>query len=221
MTATKSLVNAAALGALVKGEAGALSNEARVLGVMTAMERIESSRGLPKHLKAYAMEGPFVVLFGLPAPALPGDATQPLPKGEYLSIMTDAAKAAKHPVPDDVKGPKEREQLAWAGVLGGVADKLRPELGGLSKDTPLADVTDRVVRRLDAEVDADKTLAPAKTPAAAGAAAPAKPPAKAPAPAPKPAAAPAAKAPPAAKHLPRTSAPSAPESRPRSPRCRA
>ena len=72
------------------------------------------------------MQGPLFSLFGMPAPAnLPTDATQPLPKGAYLVYVTDAAKAAGHPVPDTAKTPKEREPLAWSGVLEGIAREAR------------------------------------------------------------------------------------------------
>ena len=124
---------------------------------MTAMERIEASRGLPRHLKIYAMQAPLFSLFGIPAPAnLPSDATQPLPKGGYLVFVSDAAKAAGHPVPDTAKTPKEQEPLAWSGVLEGITEKLRPDIAGVPSDSQLPDVLDRVVHRLEAEFKAER-----------------------------------------------------------------
>jgi hypothetical protein len=161
-----------ALGALLKTDAGDLTHEAHALGLMTAMERLETSRGLPKHLKVYAMEGPIGLLFGTAAPAMPQDATKPLPRGAYLAYVEAAAKSAGHPVPDAAKTPKDRESLAWAGVHEGIADKLKADMGGISKDTPLADVVAHAAQRLDAEYQAEtnalatKTAAPA-TPAPA------------------------------------------------------
>ena len=106
--------------------------------------------------------------------------------------MADAAKAAGHAVPDSAKTPKDRESLAWAGVLQGISDKLKPDVDAISKDTPLADVVGRVAHRLETQYQAElnalgtaKPAAAGKTPAAATkgpAAAPAKAPAaKAPA----------------------------------------
>ena len=169
----KALTDGDALSALVKLNVGGdLIHEAHALGVLTAMARIESSRGMPRHLKIYAMQAPLGALFGMPAPAnLPSDATQPLPKGGYLAFVIDAAKAAGHPVPEAAKTPKEREPLAWSGVLEGITEKLRPDLDGVPRDSQLPDVLDRVVHRLEAEFKAERNAiaigatAPAAAPA--------------------------------------------------------
>jgi hypothetical protein len=154
---SKALTDGDSLAALMKLNVGDLTHEAHALGVMTAMERIESSRGLPRHLKIYAMQAPLFSLFGMPAPAnLPSDASQPLPKGGYLVFVTDAAKAAGHPVPDTAKTPKEQEPLAWSGLLEGITEKLRPDIAGVPSDSQLPDVLDRVVRRLEAEFKAER-----------------------------------------------------------------
>jgi hypothetical protein len=172
--ATKALTDDDALDALIKLNVGDLTREAHALGVLTAMARIEASRGLPRHVKVYAMQGPLFSLFGMAAPTnLPSDATQPLPKGAYLIYVSDAAKAAGHPVPDAAKTPKEREPLAWSGVLEGITEKLRPDVDSVPRDSQLPDVLDRVVHRLEAEFKAERnalaTGATAPTPAAAGA----------------------------------------------------
>ncbi|HEY2511907.1 MAG TPA: hypothetical protein VGI39_13655 [Polyangiaceae bacterium] len=198
-TASKFLQDGDALSALLKASTADLTTESHALGVLTAMERLEASRGLPKHLKIFAMQAPLHALFGLALPTnLPAEATQPLPKGGYLAYVTEAAKAAGHPVPDAATTPKEREPQAWAGILEGIADKLHPDVDGTPKDTQLSDIVDRVARRLDAQVKAEKaalasaTAAPAgKTPPATGAPASK----TAPAAAAKPAAAPAKKEP--------------------------
>ena len=190
--ATAALTSGKALDALLKLDDGDLTHEAHALGVMTAMERLDRSRGLPKHLKVYAMEAALQSLFGIAPPAMPDDATKPLPKGAYLAFVAEAAKAAGHAVPDSAKTPKDRESLAWAGVLQGISDKLKPDVDAISKDTPLADVVGRVAHRLETQYQAElnalgtaKPAAAGKTPAAATkgpAAAPAKAPAaKAPA----------------------------------------
>jgi hypothetical protein len=153
----KALTDGDALNALVKLNVGDLTHEAHAIGVLTAMERIEASRGLPRHLKIYAMQAPLFTLFGMPAPTnLPSDATTPLPKGGYLAFVTDAAKAAGHPVPDAAKTPKEREPIAWSGILEGITEKLRPDVDSVPHDSQLPDVLERVVRRLEAEVKAER-----------------------------------------------------------------
>jgi hypothetical protein len=186
-----------ALEALMRTDAGDLTHEVRELGVLTAMERLETSRGLPKHLKVYAMEGPIALLFGVNAPAMPQDATKPLPKGAYVGYVADAAKGAGHPVPDAAKSPKDREQMAWAGLHAGISDKLKVDADGVGKDTPLADVVAHAIKRLDMDFQSEtNALAKAATPAPAAApAASAKPQATTPA---KPSAPPAKPVAPAA-----------------------
>jgi hypothetical protein len=73
----------------------------------------------------------------------------------WLVYLTDVAKAAGHPVPDAAKTPKQREPLAWTGVLAGYGDKLRGDLDQLVKDTRLHHVSSVVVQRLDAEYKAE------------------------------------------------------------------
>jgi len=199
--AVGTLANGKALETLLNTSDGDLTHEVHALGVMTAMERLERSRGLPKHLKIYAMEGPIASLFGVAAPAMPNDATKPLPKGAYLVYVADAAKGAGFPVPESAKTPKDREAMAWGGILQGISDKLKPDVDAISKETPFADIVMRVSNRLAAQYQAEtsalttKTLVPAKTPGAALVKTPAATPAKTPAAAPAktPAAAPATK----------------------------
>jgi hypothetical protein len=179
-SAVPTLKAAGALQRLMTLDAGSLTKEAHALAVMTAMERIESSRGLPKHLKTYAMQGSFTALFGAPEPQLPADATKRLPKGAYLAYLSDVAKAAGHPVPDAVAAPRDREPQAWAGVLAGLGEKLRPDVDGIGKDTPLADVVAHIVKRLDTETK------PAPTPAGGASSAGAQAPKAGPNPSPNP-----------------------------------
>jgi hypothetical protein len=178
-TAVVVMANGKALEALLHTDDGDLTHEVHALGVMTAMERLDRSRGLPKHLKVYAMQAPMASLFGVAAPAMPTDATKPLIKGVYLTYVVDAAKGAGHPVPDTAKTPKDREAMAWGGILQGISDKLKPDVDAISKDTPFADIVVRVTNRLAAQYQgetsalASKTVAPGKAPSMAPAKAPA------------------------------------------------
>jgi hypothetical protein len=152
------LKSTSALEALMKLDAGDLTNEAHALAVMSAMERSSIAKGLPKHLKIYSVSGPFQLLFGVAPPAVPEDATKPLKPGTWLAYMIDAAKAAGHPVPATAKTPLEKEPAAWAGVLEGMHDKLVPDADKISDTTPLKPVVAIVLRRLEHEYNAERDV---------------------------------------------------------------
>jgi hypothetical protein len=164
------LVATKELEALLAMDAGELSADAHAIALIGAMERIYLSRGLPKHLKVYALSGTLKALFNAPVPTdMPSDATKPLKKGAYLAYVTDAAKAAGHPVSDVAKTPRHKEALAWSGVLKGVADKIKANAEKLSAGD-LMEVSLRISNRLTAWYDAEE-----KAVAAQEQAAPAKP----------------------------------------------
>jgi len=132
-----------------------LAHDAHALGVLSALDRMDISRGLPRHMKIYAVGGINQVLFGAPSPAVPDDISRPLKRGLWLVYLTDTAKAAGHPVPDAAKTPKQREPLAWTGVLEGYGDKLRADIDQLVHDTRLHHVVSVVIQRLDVEYKAE------------------------------------------------------------------
>jgi hypothetical protein len=132
-----------------------LSHDAHALGILAALDRMELARGLPRHLKIYAVGGANQILFGAQPPTLPDNVTKPLQRGLWLVYLTEVAKAAGHPVPDAAKTPKQREPLAWTGTLEGYGDKLRGDLDQLVKDTRLHHVSSVVVQRLDVEYRAE------------------------------------------------------------------
>jgi hypothetical protein len=139
-----------ALDALFHLDAGPFTEEARAVALLLALDRMEIARGLPKHLKAYAVAGAFTDTFGVPAPDVSDQAAAPIPSGTWLRYLTEVASAAGHGVPADAHDPQNREPLAWTGVLAGFADKLRANVvrvhGG-----PLAMVELSVAERLDQE----------------------------------------------------------------------
>jgi len=143
------------LQALLSFTGADFAHDAHALGILAALDRMNLSRGLPRHMKIYAVGRANQILFGVPPPHLPDNATTPLPRGMWLVYLTDVAKAAGHPVPDAAKTPKQREPLAWTGVLAGYGDKLRGDLDQLVKDTRLHHVSSVVVQRLDAEYKAE------------------------------------------------------------------
>jgi hypothetical protein len=81
----------AKLDALLKLDAGGLSREAHALGLLGALDRVELARGLPKHLKLYAVADEFQALFGVTVPDVPQDATRKLVPGTWLRFLSDTA----------------------------------------------------------------------------------------------------------------------------------
>jgi hypothetical protein len=140
-----------ALAALLAMQAGDITHDAHALGVLAAMERLQTGLALPKHMKIYAVGGANKLLFGIDPPQVPDDATKRLKPGTWLAYITDVAKAAGHPVPDSVKLAKQREPLAWAGVLYGYGEKIRADAEGLAKDSRLGHVVEVVSERFEAE----------------------------------------------------------------------
>lgn len=126
---------------------GPYEADARALGLLMAVDRLEIARGLPKHLKTYATATALDEVFGVSAPELPDDAAAPIPTGTWLAYLTQAATAAGHPVPESVRDLGNREAFAWSGTLEGFADRLR----GVRPSSELAAVIARVVERLDDE----------------------------------------------------------------------
>lgn len=159
VAAVAPLSESKAFDALVNIDLGDLTREARAIAILCAMDRMETARGLPKHLKVYVLEEPFRVYFGVAAPDVPRDARTPLKGGAWLAYITSVANAAGHPVPDRAKSLADRELLAWGGAFEGLADKLRTEADALSDATELKRVSQAVVRRLDIEYRASDTAA--------------------------------------------------------------
>jgi hypothetical protein len=120
---------------------------------------MQIARGLPMHLKVYAVEGVFSDVFGVLPPFMPADAAAPMKNGTWLSYLSTVAAAAGHPVPAIAQEPVQRETLAWTGVEQGFADRLRAVGPYVSNATPLALVTYRVIDRLDEQFQtAHRTL---------------------------------------------------------------
>lgn len=141
---------------LLELDAGDLTKEAHALALMGALDRLEVARGLPKHLKFYAVADQFNVLFGVPVPDVPEDATKKLVPGTWLAFLADTAKAAGHPIPDKAKTPRERDALAWAGMLEGFSDKLKADVDGISQATDMSKVATVVEHRLEAQFNAQQ-----------------------------------------------------------------
>ena len=160
------LAGARALGALFALEAGSFTAEARTIASMIAVERLGLAIDLPKHLKVIVVQGAVRQLFDLYPPPMTTDPEEPLPAGTWLAYLEDIAKAARHPVPDFVDRPTDREELAWAGMLAGAGRRVRAESERIQEKTELTRAADGVARRLDQQFRATEaailtsTLAP-------------------------------------------------------------
>jgi len=140
---------------------GPYAEDAKVLALFFALDRMEIARGLPKHLQLQTMRVQNEELFGIAGPTLPEDPAAPIPSGTWLDYMTRVAEAAGHPVPAEAKSPENRALLAWNGVLLGVGDQLRT-----AKAAPaLEDVVHRVLGRLDEQAYAARAAYEAHPPA--------------------------------------------------------
>ncbi len=149
--AARALRKTTAVDALLAMDAGDLTPEAHALGLLCALDRLEIGRRLPKHLKVYAVGGPFVRIFGVAPPAVPEDPTVPIRTGTWPNYLVETSAAAGYPVPAEATEPIDRESLAWGGVLQGFADRLGADARKVSTRTPLPDVLSRVAARLDEE----------------------------------------------------------------------
>ena len=99
-------------------------------------------------MKLYTVAPAYAAIFGVQPPPLPQNAKDRLKPGAWLAYVTAVAAACGHPVPDTAKKPKEREPLAWAGVLAGFADRLKADQPQI-KDAGLAEVVKFVIERLE------------------------------------------------------------------------
>jgi hypothetical protein len=143
---------------LLSLDAGDLSPEAHAIGTLCALDRLAIARGLPEHLKLYAVGGPFAVLFGVQAPQVAGDPATPVPSGTWPRYLAAVAGATGHAVPAAATQPIDRESLAWVGVLQAFADRLHAGMRALSLGTSLPRVVSQVAERLDRESSALKAL---------------------------------------------------------------
>jgi hypothetical protein len=150
------LTTSTALDALLRLDAGPFGAEARSIALLCAMDRMQTAKDLPKHLKVYAVGGTFELVFGIKPPEVPGDATQAMKGGVWLSYLSDVARAAGHPVPAKATALTDRELMAWGGALEGFADKLRLEAAAISDQAELRRAVEGTIQRLDTEYRASE-----------------------------------------------------------------
>jgi hypothetical protein len=144
---------AGSLRALLELRVGALAPDARALGILCAMDRIEIARGLPRRLEIAAAAPALQLLFGASPPAVPSDVGVEVAPHVWIDYLVRAANTAGHPISPTAVGGEERDRLAWAAVLDGLADRLAT-VGTLG--APLRAVVDGAERRLRAEAIGDR-----------------------------------------------------------------
>jgi hypothetical protein len=150
---------------LLNLEAGDLTHEAHALALLCMLDRVELARGLPKHLKLYAVADSFQLLFGVTVPDVPEDGSKKLVPGTWLKFLMDTASSAGHPVPDKARTPREKDAMAWAGMLEGFHDKLKVDSDGIATSTDASKVVTVVLHRLEAEFNAQQAAEATKKPA--------------------------------------------------------
>ena len=139
-------------------DTGPYAADARAIGLLLAVDRVEIARGLPKHLKIEVLDAPCREVFGVTALQLAHDDAEPVPSGTWLSYLSVAANAAGHAVPDATLDPSHREPLAWNGLLDGFADKLHV-LGPHVTQPQLGHVLAAVADRLDDQYKSERNVA--------------------------------------------------------------
>jgi hypothetical protein len=141
---------------LFQVDAGPYTDEARAIGLLTALDRMEIARGLPKHLKIYTVRAGFSNVFHVDAPAVSAVPESPIATGTWLAYLTEVAAAAAHPVPSDARDPQNREPLAWTGILAGFADRMRADAVQIADVPELGDVEYAVASRLDEQYSGER-----------------------------------------------------------------
>ena len=155
-SAVPSLRASAGLERLLDASAGDYARDAHAIGVMLALTRVRSGQDLPKHMKLYAVSPAYAAVFATKPPSLPEHARDRLKPGTWLAYVVRVAAACGHPVPDSAKTAKEKEALAWAGGLAGLADRLEADESQI-KNPDLLEAVRGAVERLQAR---SKGLAP-------------------------------------------------------------
>lgn len=134
--AAKDLKPTFALEALYGIDVGVYTKDAKAIALLTALDRARSAGQLPKHLKLFAVAGPYKIVFGV-EPSIKMDEPRPIRPGTWLAFEMQTAAAAGHPVAGGTTDPKDQAKQAWEGILAGFADRIK---ASQSPDTPLADL---------------------------------------------------------------------------------
>ncbi len=144
-----------ALKAFLDVDAKELTNDARMVALLFALERMDIARGVPPAQKAQAIAGPLAKIFGAPVPSSEREQTTALAESSWLLYLRSAAKGAGREVPEEVP-LDDMERVAWTSVLEGIAAEIR----ATPPSVPiLADVSRCVTTRIDGDYSAARNAA--------------------------------------------------------------
>ncbi|MCA9669497.1 MAG: hypothetical protein KC503_28075 [Myxococcales bacterium] len=139
--------------ALLRGDFGKYSADARVVGLLGVLTRLAGSRELQPQLRIRAVADPLRSAFGVAAPRLGANAAQ-LQPGVFVRFIARVAEAAGAKLPAaGMLAPARRLNLAFAATLGAIGRRMRDELGraspaGRAALAPMVGaVTERLARR--------------------------------------------------------------------------
>jgi len=141
------------LDALVSFPGPAYASDAHAIGILLALSRVRAAQDLPKHMKLYTVAPAYASVFGVDPPPFPEHPKDRLKPGTYLAYVVSVASACGHPVDPSVTKPKEKEPLAWSGVLACFADRLKSEQPKI-KDEGLTSAVKLAIERLEAHSQA-------------------------------------------------------------------
>jgi hypothetical protein len=159
-TASKALAQHGALEKLLV-TTDVMASDRRALGLLLALDRMQTASGLPKQLKFYAVGHVLTTVFGAPPP--PAVALKPTAAphpGTWLTYLSAVATRAGYPGSESpALTHKMRETLAWTGVGQGFADHLRRQTTSL----PTAAVPElsRIVTSVATRLETERTTAEA------------------------------------------------------------
>ena len=143
------------LEALLKLDAGDITHDAHALGVMAALERMQTGLDLPKHMKSMPSAEPISSFLARRCPRSPTKRTSPSSPGPGCVTSPMSQRRPDIRYPTRSKARRRGSHSPRGGALEGYADKLRADLNQLAKDTRLTHVVSVVANRLNAEYKAE------------------------------------------------------------------
>lgn len=113
-----------ALEALYKLEVEGYTKDAQLVALLTALDRVNAAKPLPKHLRMFAVSGVYKVVFGV-EPSIKLEEPRPIRDGTWIQYVVQTAAAAGHPVAPGATDPKEQVRAAWEGIQAGFSDRIK------------------------------------------------------------------------------------------------
>jgi hypothetical protein len=156
VAATPELRKTDALHALLNAKVAGYDADARALGMLVVIDRMQVSHGLPKHLKIFTVGEPLRDVFGVAPPAVSDDGSMKAAPGLWFDYLQTIAKQNGRAVPE-MKSMEDKETLAWNGVLDALGEKL-VNASDVPQDRSLGVVTHGVAARLHQQLEMERSL---------------------------------------------------------------